>query len=297
MPKGVVVTHRGLDELRRGAAERYAYRPTSRALHFSSPSFDASVLETAGRSPSGATMVIAPPTVYGGDGTRRAAPPRAASPTRSSPRPRWRPSTPPGSTCSHAVVVGGEACPAGTGGPLGARPRRMYNGYGPTETTIMTQPSATDWRRASRSPIGGPVRGVAEVDPRLAAAAGPVGVAGELYLAGRSWPAATTHAPALTGERFVANPFGEPGDADVPHRRPRALAAGRHTVEYLGRTDFQVKIRGFRIELGEIDAALAAHPDVDVRGDRRRGTGPPATPCSCPTCCPTTAPAVDAAGR
>ena len=64
--------------------------------------------------------------------------------------------------------------------------------------------------------------------------------------------------PGLTADRFVADPFGAPGAAAVPHRRPGALARRTATLEYLGRADHQVKIRGFRIELGEIEAALLA---------------------------------------
>ena len=68
--------------------------------------------------------------------------------------------------------------------------------------------------------------------------------------------------PELTAERFVPDPFGPPGRAHVPHRRPRALAARRRSSSILGRLDHQVKVRGFRIELGEIEAALAAHEAV-----------------------------------
>jgi acyl carrier protein len=89
-----------------------------------------------------------------------------------------------------------------------------------------------------------------------------VGMVGELYLGGEGLARGYLHAPALTAEKFIPNPFGgEPGGrlyktGDLARYRPDG------TIECLGRMDHQVKVRGYRIELGEIEATLGRHPSV-----------------------------------
>ncbi|OAK54188.1 amino acid adenylation domain-containing protein [Rhodococcoides kyotonense] len=259
LPKGVVVTHSGLENFANEQIDRYSLTPDARTLHVSSPSFDASVLEYLLAFGAGSTMVIVPPTVYGGDELRAII--AAEGVTHAFITPAVLASVNPiGLDTFENVVVGGEAVPAELV-TTWAPGRALFNGYGPTETTIMSNIS-DPLDGDSLLTIGGPIRGVEAVvlDGRMQPV--PVGVQGELYLAGAGLARGYHDRPGLTAERFVANPFGKPGTrmyrtGDVVRWTPE------RTVEYVGRSDFQVKVRGFRIELGEIDAVLSSHPSVD----------------------------------
>ncbi|QNK68497.1 non-ribosomal peptide synthetase [Variovorax sp. PAMC26660] len=160
------------------------------------------------------------------------------------------------------IIVGGEAMPAETQKETLQRlsGATLQNLYGPTETTIhVTRWSCRDDGR-SLVPIGQPISDTqthvldAELNPV------PRGVAGELYLGGVSLARGYLNKPALSAERFVANPFGQ---GDRLYRTGDLVCWNTEgQIEYLGRIDHQVKIRGFRIELGEIEAQILAQPAV-----------------------------------
>ncbi|MEV5832763.1 amino acid adenylation domain-containing protein [Nocardia sp. NPDC052112] len=263
-PKGVVVTHGGLSNFAAETAQRFEVHPGSRVLHFATPSFDAAMLDLLLALGGAATLVITPPGVVGGaelgrvfidEGITHAFITTSALGTVD----------PTGVTEFAHVLVGGEALPA----ELVARwapGRNLHNAYGPTETTIVTvisQPMTPD----GPITIGEPIRGVNAtiLDGRLHPA--PVGVTGELHLAGSAVARGYLNRPGLTAQRFIANPYGKPGErmyrtGDLARWFGHSCDSARE-IEYLGRTDHQVKIRGFRIELGEIDAALARHEAVE----------------------------------
>ncbi|WP_456291402.1 non-ribosomal peptide synthase/polyketide synthase, partial [Rhodococcus erythropolis] len=258
LPKGVVVTNAGVANFCAEQVERYALTADARTLHFASPSFDASVLELLMAFGAASTMVIAPTTVYGGAELAEIL--RSEGVTHAFVTPAALASVDPsGLDALRVVVVGGEASsrslvakwavPLPDGGVRG-----FFNAYGPTESTVASNISDT-LTAFDRMNIGGPIRGMAAriLDGRLQPV--PVGVAGELYVSGVQVARGYLGQPALTAGRFVADPFGAPGErlyrtGDVV----RWIDGG--AVEYVGRSDFQVKIRGFRIELGEIEAAL-----------------------------------------
>ncbi|MET7773637.1 amino acid adenylation domain-containing protein [Nocardia sp. NPDC005366] len=160
------------------------------------------------------------------------------------------------------VLAIGEALPAATAQRFrSGATAQLFNLYGPTEAAVsITSHLVTDADEASVS-IGAPEWNsrVYVLDSRLRPV--PVGVSGELYLAGAQLARGYFARPDLTTERFVADPFGAPGERMY---RTGDLVAwhANGELDYRGRTDFQVKIRGFRIELGEIEAALLRQPTI-----------------------------------
>ena len=136
----------------------------------------------------------------------------------------------------------------------------LYNLYGPTEAAV----DVTAWNCArpevpDNTPIGKPIANTRlyVLDGQLQPV--PLGVVGELFIAGVQVARGYLNRPELTAERFLDDPF-------TPGRMYRTGDLGRYlpdgTLEYLGRNDDQVKIRGLRIELGEIQARLIEHPAV-----------------------------------
>ncbi|MFR9769176.1 amino acid adenylation domain-containing protein [Nocardia sp. SC052] len=260
-PKGVAVTHAGLAGLVEHEIAARAVSRASRVSHLCTPSFDFSVIEMLLAFSAGATLVVAPPTVFGG--AELADLLRRERVTHLCITPGALESIEPaGLDDLRAILCGGER----VGPELAARwatgARSFYIVYGPTETTIFA--TGTEALCAGGAThIGTPVPGlgVHVLDARLRMV--PTGVIGELYLSGPALAQGYLGRPGMTADRFVANPF-----AAVPGSRMyrtgdlvRRDSAGH--LEHHGRVDFQVKIRGLRIELGEIDNALTAHPDVD----------------------------------
>ncbi|MFZ2178670.1 MAG: amino acid adenylation domain-containing protein, partial [Rhodococcus sp. (in: high G+C Gram-positive bacteria)] len=257
-PKGVVVPHLGLADFATDERERFGVSPQSRTLHFSSPSFDASILELLLAVGAGATMVVAPATVYGGSELRELL--QREQVTHAFVTPAALASVDPTSLDRlRCVVTGGESCPPALVAQW-APGRVMFNAYGPTEATVVASVSGP---LAVGAPvtIGRPSRGcgLLVLDSRLRSV--PVGVPGELYITGDGVARGYHNRSVPTAERFVADPHGAPGERMY---RTGDLARWNRAgeLEYLGRTDFQVKIRGFRIELGEIDAVMRSHPSV-----------------------------------
>ncbi|WP_063775128.1 non-ribosomal peptide synthetase [Streptacidiphilus anmyonensis] len=161
-----------------------------------------------------------------------------------------------------------------------ARPSLLlHNHYGPSETHVVTGatlPTAVeDW--PVTAPLGTPIWNTRTyvLDERMHPV--PVGVVGELYLAGECLAHGYLNRPELTAQRFVADPFGAPG---ARMYRSGDLVRWRSdgTLEFRGRADDQVKIRGIRVELGELNSVIAGHPGVvqaatvlreDRPGDKR----------------------------
>ncbi|MFE6663327.1 amino acid adenylation domain-containing protein [Streptomyces sp. NPDC057697] len=273
-PKGTVVEHRAVVNFVAANNEAYGIDGGTRLLGFAAVTFDVSVLEIFSALTSGATLVLA-------DDEQRTDPRllqrlmREESVTVAELPPALLPMLDPdGLPELRLVSVGGEA-PAGRLVDAWAGPERQFwNAYGPTEATVGVTlmrclPPAGD----TAPPIGRPMANsrVYVLDDALRVV--PPGATGELYLAGAQLARGYLGRPALTAGRFVADPFGEPGERMY---RTGDLVRWNTAGElvYAGRADSQLKVRGFRIEAGEIETVLLDQPDVAeavvlARKDRR----------------------------
>ncbi|MFJ6461644.1 amino acid adenylation domain-containing protein [Streptomyces sp. NPDC091387] len=270
-PKGVAVEHRALVNLTRAVRHSFPVNADDRVLQFVSFGFDVAVSDLFFPWVAGAELHIPREDERIGEAllerlrdsriTYVFLPPSAAMllPDLTGQLPDLR-----------TVAVGGEACPAELVGRLSAPGRRIVNAYGPSEVTVYA--TTGDLTPGEPVALGGAVPGarVYVLDERLRPV--PAGVAGEIYVAGASLGRGYIGRPALTAERFVADPHGAPGT-----RMYRTGDLGRidahGLIHYLGRTDLQVKLRGVRIELGEIETLLAGAPGVALAAATVRGTG------------------------
>ncbi|MCP2277286.1 non-ribosomal peptide synthetase [Nocardia amikacinitolerans] len=260
-PKGVVVTHEGLANLTVAQRDRMRITADSRVLAVASPSFDAAVLELLMAVGAGATLVIAGPTAFGGPElgellARERVSHIALSPSALGsvdaaalgPAPALR-----------GIINGGEPCPPELVEQWAAPDRLHFNDYGPTESTVWATGSDA-LRPGDEITIGRPAPGLAVrvLDERLHPV--PDGVVGELYLSGHALARGYHGRSPLTAARFVADPYGAPGER--MYRTGDLVRRRNGTLDYLGRGDLQVKLRGLRIELGEIESALVSDPAV-----------------------------------
>ncbi|MEU9083701.1 amino acid adenylation domain-containing protein [Streptomyces sp. NPDC048357] len=258
-PKGVAVTHTGFANMVAEVTELLGITAGSRVLQFASPSFDISVAEMCMSLFAGGALVMADPDRLT-PGAPLAETADTYGVTHAILTPTVLAAMPAGSLSTVAsLMVAGEATSPELVATWSAG-RRMFNGYGPTETTIGA--TVSELTAEATVSIGRPIRNTRVYV--LDAALRPVlpGVPGELYIAGAGLTRGYVGRPELTAQRYVACPFGEPGERMY---RTGDLVEWTRDGElvFRGRTDNQIKIRGFRIELGEIESALTAHPTVD----------------------------------
>ncbi|MFL5385134.1 MAG: amino acid adenylation domain-containing protein, partial [Longimicrobiaceae bacterium] len=279
LPKGVAIPHRAVDGLFSGQA--YArYDGDTVSLHVAPAAFDATTLELWGALLNGGSVAIHPAGIPEperlGEFIHRHGVTIA-----------WLTAGlfhqvvdagAPGYGGMRQIMSGGDVLsPAHVRRAAELLPGvRLMNGYGPTETTVFATTHLLAGDEPGPLPVGRPIAGahVYVLDAFLRPV--PVGVPGELYVGGSGVARGFAGRPALTAERFVPDPFGEPG-ARLYRTGDRGRWNRDGEVEFLGRVDRQVKLRGFRIEPGEVEAVLRAHPavsdavvDAHGRGEKKR---------------------------
>ncbi|HEX2092759.1 MAG TPA: amino acid adenylation domain-containing protein, partial [Longimicrobiaceae bacterium] len=273
-PKGVMIRHSSVVVRLHWLRENVTDEERSATLFSTSINFDVSVAEVFGTLAWGGKLVLVenalelPSVADEGVHLAVMVPSAAAELLRMG-------AIPP---CVTSFNLAGEALPTALAQGLYAlgTVETVRNLYGPTEDTTYSTGAVVP-RGAELATIGRPL---ANTQTYVLDAWGeplPVGVPGELYLAGDGLARGYASRPELTAERFVPDPFGPAGGRLYrTGDRVRWLESGE--LEYLGRLDGQVKVRGFRIEPGEIEAALREHPEVreavvlareDAPGDRR----------------------------
>ncbi|MEU6664495.1 amino acid adenylation domain-containing protein [Streptomyces sp. NPDC046727] len=269
-PKGVVVPHRNVIRLLDSTDRWFRFGPDDVWTLFHSIAFDFTVWELWGALLYGGRLVVVPYDVSRSPGAfldlLAAERVTVLNQTPSAFYQLMRADADrPRELALRHVVFGGEALDLGRLADWYARhpdAPRLVNMYGITETTVHVSYQELDRELAAAghgSVIG---RGIPDLRVYVLDSAlrpVPQGVPGELYVAGPGLARGYLGRPALTAGRFVACPYGEPGErmyrtGDLARWRPDG------TLVYLGRADEQVQLRGFRIELGEIATVLGGHP-------------------------------------
>ncbi|QUX95333.1 non-ribosomal peptide synthetase [Marinomonas sp. CT5] len=263
-PKGVEIPHNALMNFLYSMQKELNLSNKDKFLAVTTISFDISILELFLPITVGACVVIADrKTVRDPQALTELAVKEGVTLLQATPS-LWQALLPTYSNELKGIrpLVGGEALPGQLAQTMSNLGHPVVNLYGPTETTIwssiMPLVKPTDLRNP---PIGRPLLNTQLYVLDHAMEPVPVGVTGDLYIAGDGLALGYYKRPDLTNERFIPNPYGKEGSrlyitGDKARWRPDGL------LEYQGRDDHQIKIRGFRIEIGDIESALLACREV-----------------------------------
>ncbi|HYG63124.1 MAG TPA: amino acid adenylation domain-containing protein, partial [Thermoanaerobaculia bacterium] len=267
-PKGAMIPHRGIVNRLLWMQDAYGLGPDDRVLQKTPFSFDVSVWELFWPLITGARLVMAPPGAHQ-DAAWLARIIHDEEITTLHFVPSMLQLFLEGKDLATAcrtvrrVMASGEALPYELQERalerIGAE---LHNLYGPTEASVDVSFHACERGSARRTvPIGRPISNISLHILDRHSEPVPPGIPGELLIGGVGLARGYLHRPALTAERFVPDPLGDPGErlyrtGDLARFRPDGA------IEFLGRIDHQIKIRGVRVELGEIEAALDHHPGV-----------------------------------
>ncbi|MEM6406525.1 MAG: amino acid adenylation domain-containing protein, partial [Pseudomonadota bacterium] len=255
-PKGVSIEHHNVVHLITWHQQAFAITQTDRASSLANIAFDAAVWEIWPYLSCGAQLHLVPPKISHETSALLSWYTQYEISTAFLPTPLYESmqnqTWPP---YLHNLLIGGDRL---THHPQHEQPHRLFNNYGPTENTVVTtcgmipaQPNAT----GETPTIGRPIANTRAYLLDQQNQPVPIGIPGELCIAGAGLARGYLNQPALTAEKFIeVELFGQTERLYKTGDLARWLPDGN--LEYLGRIDHQVKLRGFRIELGEIEAVL-----------------------------------------
>lgn len=262
-PKGVIVPRRALDNLCASFETLLGLTPDDRMLAVTTVGFDIAALEFLLPLLSGAAVVLAGRALVRDPvalaGLIRAQKVTVMQATPSLYRTLLNSAAAP--VAGLTVLVGGEALPPHLATALHGQAARLFNVYGPTETTIWSTAHRMSAEDCAAPPIGRPIGNTSVYVLDETGEPVPPCIAGHLHIGGAGVALGYLGRPALDAGTFVPDPFGVPGSR-MFRTGDIARFCERGHLECLGRSDDQIKIRGFRVELGEIEAALGAVPEV-----------------------------------
>ncbi len=258
VPKGVAIDHTALGNLLQSFGREPGIAADDIWLAVTTIAFDIAGLELFGPLVAGAQVVVAGREDVA-DGHRLLSLLRTSGATIMQATPAtWRLLLEAGFTPGNMrMLCGGEALPRTLADRLLADGGELWNVYGPTETTIWSALS-----RVTTAPVtvGHPVANTSlhVMDP--AGHLLPIGVPGELHIGGAGLAQFYRNLPALTTERFIADPFNPDGRLYRTGDSARRLPNG--DIQVLGRIDSQIKLRGYRLEPGEVEHILTTQCGV-----------------------------------
>lgn len=259
-PKGVMISHRALINFLSSMADEPGLHMHDRLLAVTTSSFDIAALELFLPLLQGAECCIcAAEDII--DPARLMREIKRLRPTVMQATPAlWTSLLKAGWTNEEQVVIlcGGEAMTETLKHQFQALNCVVYNLFGPTETTVWSTLQRIDW--TEQVTVGRPIANTQIYIVDRAMQQSPIGISGELCIAGEGLAKGYWQLPELTAEKFVVNPF-RPGT--LMYRTgdsARWLPNGQ--IQHLGRMDEQLKIRGYRIETGEIEHRLRAYPGI-----------------------------------
>jgi amino acid adenylation domain-containing protein len=262
-PKGVMIVHQALSNLLAGLKQQIAFPAEQSILTLTSISFDIFVVESL--IPLAVGMTLVAPAQERERDLRSLQTFISEHPVKMMQLTPSRLRMLMDGQCYDilrqldAVMIGGEAFPADLLKELKSfTTARIYNMYGPTETTVWS--AVRELTDTTEVAIGNPIANTRMYVVDSLDRIQPVGIIGELCIAGDGLARGYWNRPDLTEEKFVNDPFHEGSRMYRTGDLAKWLPDGN--LVYMGRIDHQVKIRGYRIELGEIEASLRQHAAV-----------------------------------